>query len=165
MTYSQHFSLSLCFSVDDLASKPLAPLSGRSRNDEVMPCVLYLVNNCVGLLNYRYFFNFILSCSILCMITSASCGLAAYSRWDVYKNDPGLFFAYNIPSFFIGFIALMFLLTLSSFWCYHCRLAMSGATTREDMKSQGRGAKERGAGPRSYCRNLMMTWCGPVQPS
>jgi hypothetical protein len=95
--------------------------------------VLLLVNNCVGLLNYRYFCNFILSCSILCFITLAGCAVAAYLRWNIYKNDPGLYFAYNIPSFFVGFVAAVLLFTLSSFWCYHCGLAMSGATTREDV--------------------------------
>jgi hypothetical protein len=91
------------------------------------------VNNCVGLLNYRYFCNFLLSCSILCLIALAGCVVAAYLRWDMYKDQPGLYFAYNIPSFFIGFVAIMLLFSLSSFWCYHCGLAMSGQTTRENV--------------------------------
>ncbi|CAF2477844.1 unnamed protein product [Rotaria sp. Silwood2] len=122
------------------------------------------INNCVGLLNYRYFCNFILSCSILCLIGLAGCGVAAYLRWDMYKNDPGLYFAYNIPSFFIGFIAFVLLFALASFWCYHLGLAMSGATTREDIKFQ-RHSKEIGISQGSKWRNLIVSWCGPLQPS
>ena len=61
----------------------------------------FLVNNCVGLLNYRYFCNFILSCAILCLIALGGCAVAAYLRWEKYKDDPGLYFAYNIPSFLL----------------------------------------------------------------
>ncbi|UJR10008.1 hypothetical protein I4U23_014231 [Adineta vaga] len=92
------------------------------------------INNCVGLLNYRYFCNFILSCSILCLFGLIDSGVAAYLRWDMYKNEPGLYFAYNIPSFFLGFISFFLMFTLASFWFYHCGLAMSGATTREDIR-------------------------------
>lgn len=94
---------------------------------------LNLVNNCVGLLNYRYFCNFLLSCSLLCLIVFIASIVAAYLRWDTYKNEPGLFVAYNIPSFIVGIVALLFFLTLAPFWCYHCRLTMSGTTTREDV--------------------------------
>ncbi len=124
----------------------------------------FLVNNCVGLLNYRYFCNFIFSSSILCLITFAGCAFASYLRWDVYKNDTGLYFAYNIPSFFIGFVGFMMFFTLISFWCYHCGLAMNGATTREDIKFQ-RHSKERGIPQGSKRKNLIVSWCGPLQPS
>ncbi|CAF1150239.1 unnamed protein product [Adineta steineri] len=122
------------------------------------------INNCVGLLNYRYFCNFILSCSLLCLISFAGCVVAAYLRWDKYKNEPGLYLAYNIPSFFIGFISIMLFFTLLSFWCYHCGLAMSGATTREDIKFQ-RHSKESGIPQGSKWKNLIVSWCGPLQPS
>jgi hypothetical protein len=115
-------------------------------------------------LNYRYFCNFILSSTLLCLIAFAGSGVAAYLRWDIYKNDAGLYFAYNIPSFFIGFVAFMMTFTLASFWCYHCGLAMSGATTREDIKFQ-RHSKEIGLPQGSKSRNLMVSWCGPLQPS
>ncbi|CAF4287871.1 unnamed protein product, partial [Adineta steineri] len=38
------------------------------------------INNCVGLLNYRYFCNFILSISALCFIAFVGCGVASYLR-------------------------------------------------------------------------------------
>ncbi len=82
----------------------------------------------------------------------------------MYENDPGLYFAYNIPSFFIGFIAFMLLFTLVSFWFYHCGLAMSGATTREDIKFH-RHSKENGISQGSRWKNLVVAWCGPLQPS
>lgn len=94
---------------------------------------IFLVNNCVGALNYRYFCNFLLSCSILCFIAFVASGVAAYLRWATYKDEAGLFIAWNIPSFFIGFVAFTLFFTLSTFWCYHCGLAMSGTTTREDV--------------------------------
>jgi hypothetical protein len=93
----------------------------------------------------------------------AGCAVAAYLRWDIYKDDPGLYFAYNIPSFFVGFIGLVLFLTLSSFWCYHCGLAMSGATTREDIKFQ-RHSKENGIPQGSRWKNILVSWCGPLQP-
>ena len=64
----------------------------------------------------------------------AGCIVAAYFRWDTYKDQSGLFFAYNIPNFVIGFIAGILILSLCPFWCYHCGLAMSGQTTREDVR-------------------------------
>lgn len=98
------------------------------------------------------------------MIAFFGCAVAAYFRWDKYKTDVGLYFAYNIPSFFIGMIALVLFFTLSSFWCYHCGLAMSGATTREDLKFH-RHTKELGIAQGSRWRNLIVSWCGPMQPS
>lgn len=92
-----------------------------------------LVNNCVGALNYRFFTHFVLSCSILCFIGFTGCVLAAYYRWALYKDQAGLFVAYNIPNFFVGLIAILLAFTLSSFWCFHCGLAMSGETTRDNV--------------------------------
>jgi hypothetical protein len=82
----------------------------------------------------------------------------------MYKNDSGLYFIYNIPTFFLGFIAFMLLFTLLSFWFYHCGLAMSGVTTREDMKFQ-RQSKENRILQGSKWKNLIASWCGPLQPS
>lgn len=98
--------------------------------------LLLLVNNCVGQLNYRYFCNFLLSCSLLSLIAMIGCIVAAYLRWNIYKNEPGLFIAYNVPTFLVGIVGLMFFITLSTFWCYHCGLTMSGTTTREDVNSK-----------------------------
>jgi hypothetical protein len=137
-------------------------ISGSNFSNNIL--LLILVNNCVGLLNYRYFCNFILSCAILCLIALGGCAVAAYLRWEKYKDDPGLYFAYNIPSFFVGFIGLMLFFTLTSFWCYHCGLAMSGATTREDIKFQ-RHSKESGVPQGSRWKNVLVSWCGPLQPS
>lgn len=122
-----------------------------------------LVNNCVGLLNYRYFCNFILSCAALCFVTVVSCSLSVYHRWNQY-DDPGYKFAYNVPSFFVGIIAFMLFLTLASFWCYHCGLAMNGTTTRENLKFQ-RQTKENRLSQRLKWLNLIISWCGPLQPS
>lgn len=95
---------------------------------------LFSVNNCVGLLNYRYFFNFIISCSLLCFFGLAGSAVAAYLRWDVYKNDVGLFIAYNVPSFFIGVVAILLIMMLTPFSCYHCSLACEGVSTREKVR-------------------------------
>ncbi|CAF1045110.1 unnamed protein product [Adineta ricciae] len=122
------------------------------------------INNCVGQLNYRYFCNFLLSCSLLCLVASAGCGVAAYLRWDKYKDDPGMYFAYNVPSFFIGFLGVMLFLTLMPFWVIHCGLTMSSTTTREDIKFK-KHAKEHGIPQGSKWKNLIMSWCGPLQPS
>lgn len=70
---------------------------------------------------------------MLCLIAFFGCGVAAYLRWDTYKNEPGLFFAYNIPSFFNGLVGITLFFSLSTFWCYHCGLAMTASTTREDV--------------------------------
>ncbi|CAF0957976.1 unnamed protein product [Adineta ricciae] len=121
------------------------------------------INNCVGLLNYRYFCNFVLSCSILCLFGLIDSGVAAYLRWDLYKDNPGVYVAYNIPSFFIAVVAFFLMFTLASFWCYHCGLAMNGITTRDDMRY--RKHLERNELPHgSRCQNLMESWCGPLRP-
>lgn len=126
--------------------------------------VSLLVNNCVGLLNYRYFCNFLLSCSLLCIVSAGGCALAAYLRWDKYKSDPSMYFAYNIPSFFVGFVGLMLFLTLAPFWCIHCGLTMSNTTTKEEAKFRKR-AKDNDVPRRSKWKNLLLSWCGPLRPS
>ncbi|UJR36071.1 hypothetical protein I4U23_028807 [Adineta vaga] len=122
------------------------------------------INNCVGKLNYRYFCNFLLSCSLMCLIAAGGCGLAAYLRWDKYKNDPGMYFAYNVPSFFNGFIGLMLFMTLLPFWFLHCGLTMSATTTKEDVQFK-KHTKERGLAQNPKWKNLISSWCGPLQPS
>ncbi|CAF4103360.1 unnamed protein product, partial [Adineta steineri] len=102
--------------------------------------------------------------SALCFIAFVGCGVAAYLRWDIYKNEIGLFFAYNIPSFFNGFVGFCFMFTLIPFWCYHCRLTMNGETTRDDIRYKKH--LEKNELPRgSRCHNLIASWCGPTRPS
>ncbi|CAF3403952.1 unnamed protein product [Rotaria socialis] len=121
------------------------------------------INNCVGLLNYRYFSNFVLFCSILCFVGFVGCVLAAFYRWDIYKYQGGLFFAYNIPNFLTGLIAILFGFTLFPFWYYHCGLAMNGVTTKQAMKHEdGLEDKEANCGLRF--QNLTRAWCGPIRP-
>ncbi|CAF1498050.1 unnamed protein product [Rotaria magnacalcarata] len=121
------------------------------------------INNCVGLLNYRYFSNFVLFCSILCFVGFVGCVLAAFYRWDIYKYQGGLFFAYNIPNFLTGLIAILFGFTLFPFWYYHCGLAMNGVTTKETMRHQHDSEhKEANCGLRF--QNLIQAWCGPIRP-
>ncbi|CAF4213848.1 unnamed protein product [Rotaria sp. Silwood2] len=122
------------------------------------------INNCVGLLNHRYFSNFLLSCSLLCIITIAGCVLAAYFRWDIYKDQSGLFFAYNIPSFFNGFVGLCLALSLFPFWCNHCGLAMNDVTTKENVRHR-KGSEDNEFSTGSRCQNLIQSWCGPLRPS
>ncbi|CAF3902640.1 unnamed protein product [Rotaria sordida] len=122
------------------------------------------INNCVGLLNHRYFWNFLLSCSILCLITVIGCSLAAYLRWDSYKDQSGLFFAYNIPSFFNGFIGICLMLMLFPFWCSHCGLAMNAVTTKEDSRHR-QDFEHNEFSSSSRCRNLIQACCGPLRPS
>ena len=82
----------------------------------------------------------------------------------MYKSDLGLYFAHNIPTFFIGFIGLVFSLTLLPFWCYHFQLAISGVTTREDIKFR-KHSEQIGMSQNSKWKNLITSWCGPLQPS
>ncbi|CAF3748010.1 unnamed protein product [Rotaria sp. Silwood1] len=121
------------------------------------------INNCVGLLNHRYFSNFLLSCSLLCIFAIVGCVLAAYFRWNSYKDQSGLFFAYNIPSFINGFVGILLALALFPFWCNHCGLAMNAVTTK-DM-SRGQDLKDNEFSTGSLCQNLILSWCGPLRPS
>ena len=84
-------------------------------------------------MNYRYFCNFLLSSSLLALITLIGDIVAASLRWETYKSEPGLFIAYNVPTFYVGITSLFFFLSTFSFWCYQFRLTARGANAVRDV--------------------------------
>ncbi|KAI2786665.1 Palmitoyltransferase erf2 [Penicillium oxalicum] len=93
------------------------------------------LNNCVGRRNYRYFFAFVSSCTILCLFLIG----ASLAHILVYMDREGISFGASISKwrvpfamFIYGIIALPY---PTSLWAYHLFLVGRGETTREYLNS------------------------------
>lgn len=125
------------------------------------------VGNCVGRRNYRYFYLFILSLSILCIYIFA-CVLTHLILRS--KDDNFLHAMRDSPASVIvaivGFFSVWSIIGLTGF---HSYLVGSEQTTNEDIK--GSFSAKRGQenfnpfSQGSILRNCLVVLCGPTPPS
>lgn len=94
------------------------------------------LNNCVGKRNYRYFFGFISTASILCGLLIGS----SLAQVLVYMNEQGISFGASIDHFrvafslvIVGFLASLYPVSLLA---YHMFLIVRGETTREFLTAR-----------------------------
>ncbi|XP_063402869.1 palmitoyltransferase ZDHHC9-like isoform X2 [Mytilus trossulus] len=125
------------------------------------------VGNCVGRRNYRYFYLFILSLSILCIYIFACVltHLILRSKDDNFlhamRDSPA-----SIVEAIICFFSVWSIIGLAGF---HTYLASSEQTTNEDIK--GSYSAKRGQenfnpfSQGSILRNCLVVLCGPTPPS
>uniref|UniRef100_A0A8C5PPI9 Palmitoyltransferase n=1 Tax=Leptobrachium leishanense TaxID=445787 RepID=A0A8C5PPI9_9ANUR len=123
------------------------------------------VGNCVGKRNYRYFYLFILSLSLLTIyIFAFNIVYVALNTFQVgflntLKESPG-----TVLEVFICFFTLWSVVGLTGF---HTFLVSLNQTTNEDIKGSWTG-KNRVQNPYSHgnlVKNCCEVICGPVQPS
>ncbi|KAJ5469529.1 Palmitoyltransferase erf2 [Penicillium diatomitis] len=93
------------------------------------------LNNCVGRRNYRYFFAFVSSCTILCLFLIG----ASLAHVLVYMNREGISFGASISIWRVPFAMVIYgIIALpypTSLWAYHLFLVGRGETTREYLNS------------------------------
>ncbi|KAL2689740.1 Eukaryotic peptide chain release factor GTP-binding subunit [[Neocosmospora] mangrovei] len=125
------------------------------------------LNNCVGKRNYRYFFTFVSSATIL----SAYLIGTSLAQILIYKNREGISFGKAIDHFrvpfalvFLGFICFLYPAALMG---YHIFLMARGETTREYMNSHKFIKKERfrAFSQANIIKNFIVVLCRPRQPT
>uniref|UniRef100_A0A8C5PN71 Palmitoyltransferase n=1 Tax=Leptobrachium leishanense TaxID=445787 RepID=A0A8C5PN71_9ANUR len=122
------------------------------------------VGNCVGKRNYRYFYLFILSLSLLTIYIFAFniVYVALIGFLNTLKESPGTYPFWQLH-LFICFFTLWSVVGLTGF---HTFLVSLNQTTNEDIKGSWTG-KNRVQNPYSHgnlVKNCCEVICGPVQP-
>lgn len=125
------------------------------------------LNNCVGKRNYRYFFTFISSATLLAALLLGS----SLTQILTYMNQEGISFGQAIDHFrgpfalvILGFLAFCYPASLVG---YHIFLMARGETTREHMYSRKFPKKERYRpfNQGSMWRNIVAVLCRPRSPA
>ncbi|KAM0556856.1 hypothetical protein ACHAPJ_005528 [Fusarium lateritium] len=125
------------------------------------------LNNCVGKRNYRYFFTFVTSATILAAYLIGT----SLAQILLYKNREGVSFGKAIDHFrvpfalvFLGFISFLYPAALMG---YHIFLMARGETTREYMNSHKFTKKERfrAFSQANIIKNFIVVLCRPRQPT
>lgn len=93
------------------------------------------INNCVGRRNYRYFFTFISTGTLLGIFLS----FASLGHCVRYKTDQGITFSQSIDQQRVPFAMFLYGLLAAPYpaclWGYHLYLMGRGETTREYLNS------------------------------
>ncbi len=125
------------------------------------------INNCVGRRNYRFFFTFLASCSLLALYLLS----ASLAQILVYMNRQDLSFGEAIDQFRVpfamtiyGFIGCMYPVALMG---YHMFLMGRGETTREFLNSHKFLKKDRYRAftQGNWVKNWIVVLCRPRPPT
>ncbi|KAH8169968.1 DHHC palmitoyltransferase domain-containing protein [Sarocladium implicatum] len=125
------------------------------------------LNNCVGKRNYRYFFTFVTSATLLAVyiITTSFIQVFVYkSRENVSFTSAVAHFRVPFALIIIGFLAFCYPAALMG---YHIFLMARGETTREYINSHkfAKSERFRPFSQRSIFRNLVAVLCRPRPPT
>jgi palmitoyltransferase ZDHHC9/14/18 len=125
------------------------------------------INNCVGRRNYRYFFTFLTSCTLLGIFVLA----ANLAQIIVYKNQQHISFGASISHFRVPFAMVIYAVLATPYPAalmgYHLFLIGRGDTTREYLNSRKFLKKDR---HRPFTQgNVFKNWpvvlCRPRPPT
>ncbi|KAL6866699.1 DHHC palmitoyltransferase domain-containing protein [Trichoderma novae-zelandiae] len=125
------------------------------------------LNNCVGKRNYRYFFTFVSSATVLSLYLIG----ASLAQLIVYANQHDISFGKSVNHFRVS-LALVILgifsfLYPAALMGYHVFLMARGETTREFMNSHKftKNERYRPFDQASFWRNILAVLCRPRTPS
>ncbi|ORZ03143.1 DHHC palmitoyltransferase-domain-containing protein [Syncephalastrum racemosum] len=126
------------------------------------------LNNCIGKRNYRPFFVFISTATLLCLFVIVfsivqlvwnmrSMGISA-SFGEVFSSAP--------VSFVLAIVCFLLLLMVGGLTMYHCSLVLRGVTTHEQLRASIMNSKHPNLGPNPYNRhnpfsNMAHVLCRP----
>ncbi|CAI4211176.1 unnamed protein product [Parascedosporium putredinis] len=125
------------------------------------------LNNCVGRRNYRYFFTFVTSTTLL----GAYLAAASLVQVLTYRNRQSISFSQAIDHFRVpfamviyGIVGLMYPLALMG---YHIFLMARGETTREYINSHKfvKTERYRAFNQRNWFKNWIVVLCRPRPPT
>ncbi|KAL7800033.1 DHHC palmitoyltransferase domain-containing protein [Trichoderma ceciliae] len=125
------------------------------------------LNNCVGKRNYRYFFIFVSSATILSLYLIG----ASLAQLIVYTNKENISFAKSINHFRVALalviLGVVLFLYPAALMGYHIFLMARGETTREFMNSHKftKSERYRPFDQASFWRNIIAVLCRPRTPS
>lgn len=125
------------------------------------------LNNCVGRRNYRYFFTFVSSATVLALYLIG----ASLAQILVYKNHEKISFGKAVNHFrvpfamvFYGFLAFLYPAALTG---YHVFLMARGETTREYLNSHKfpKSDRYRAFTQANWLKNWFVVLCRPRPPT
>lgn len=126
-----------------------------------------MVGNCIGKRNYRYFYLFVTSTSIMCVYV-LGCNIATIVL-RAMDTDVGEAFKKSVASLIEGIVCLGSLASVGGLACYHSMLVCREQTTNEDIKGTFNEQKFKNhINPFSHgncCKNCFYVLCSPRQPS
>ncbi|KAI0204202.1 palmitoyltransferase ERF2 [Astrocystis sublimbata] len=125
------------------------------------------VNNCVGRRNYRYFFTFVTSTTVMGLYLIAAC----LAQLIVYSRQEGISFGQAVNHFRIAIVlviyAILGILYPVALSGYHLFLMARGETTREFLNSHKllKQDRYRAFTQGSMWRNWIVVLCRPRPPT
>lgn len=126
-----------------------------------------MVGNCIGKRNYRYFYLFVTSTTLMCLYV-LGCNVAVIVLRSK-ESDIGEAFKKSAGSLIEGIICLGSLASVGGLACYHSMLVCREMTTNEDIKGTYNEKKfKNSSNPYSQGNclfNCMSVLCGPRHAS
>lgn len=125
------------------------------------------LNNCVGKRNYRYFFTFVSSATLLAAYLIGT----SLTQLITYKNREGTTFIKAMKHFPVPFalviLGFIFFLYPAALMGYHIFLMARGETTREYMNSHKfiKSERFRAFTQANLIKNFIVVLCRPRQPT
>ena len=94
------------------------------------------LNNCIGSRNYRPFFVFITSATLLCLFVIVFSIVHLLLEWKEQELEATFNTVFNSApvSFVLAIVCLILLLMVGGLTLYHCSLILRGITTHEQVK-------------------------------
>ncbi|KAI7848706.1 DHHC palmitoyltransferase-domain-containing protein [Circinella umbellata] len=95
------------------------------------------LNNCIGSRNYRPFFVFITSATLLCLFVIVFSIVHLLLKWKEHGLEATFNTVFNSApvSFVLAIVCLILLLMVGGLNLYHCSLILRGITTHEQLRA------------------------------
>lgn len=125
------------------------------------------LNNCVGRRNYRYFFTFVSTATVLSLLLIATC----VAQMHVYSRNEGISFRASISRLRVPFALIIYggvsVIYPAALTGYHLFLMGRGETTREYLNSHKFLKKDRHRpfDQGSPFKNWLVVLCRPRPPT